>query len=45
MIVGIVQQSMAFRHAGHTYTVLTVGGGLVTQIPALIVSTAAGLLV
>jgi len=31
--------------AGRTYTVLTVGDGLVTQIPALIVSTAAGLLV
>jgi flagellar biosynthesis protein FlhA len=45
MVVGIVQQSMAFREAGHTYTVLTVGDGLVTQIPALIVSTAAGLLV
>jgi flagellar biosynthesis protein FlhA len=45
MIVGIVQQSMAFAEAGHTYTVLTVGDGLVTQVPALIVSTAAGLLV
>jgi len=45
MIVGIVQQGMALRDAGHTYTVLTVGDGLVTQIPALIVSTAAGLLV
>jgi flagellar biosynthesis protein FlhA len=45
MIVGIVQQSMAFSEAGRTYTVLTVGDGLVTQIPALIVSTAAGLLV
>src|SRR6202035_3912951 len=45
MVVGIVQQSMAFREAGHTYSVLTVGDGLVTQIPALIVSTAAGLLV
>jgi flagellar biosynthesis protein FlhA len=45
MIVGIVQQGMAFSEAGHTYTVLTVGDGLVTQIPALIVSTAAGLLV
>jgi flagellar biosynthesis protein FlhA len=45
MIVGIVQQGMAFGEAGHTYTVLTVGDGLVTQIPALIVSTAAGLLV
>ncbi len=45
MIVGIVQQSMAFGEAGHTYTALTVGDGLVTQVPALIVSTAAGLLV
>src|SRR6202045_1459017 len=45
MIVGIVQQSMAFSEAGHTSTVLTVGDGLVTQVPALIVSTAAGLLV
>jgi flagellar biosynthesis protein FlhA len=45
MIIGIVQQSMAFGEAGRTYTVLTVGDGLVTQIPALIVSTAAGLLV
>src|SRR6201987_1290346 len=45
MIVGMVQQGMAFGDAGHTYTVLTVGDGLVTQVPALIVSTAAGLLV
>src|ERR1700736_2797154 len=45
MIIGIVQQSMAFGGAGRTYTVLTVGDGLVTQVPALIVSTAAGLLV
>ncbi len=36
---------MTFAAAGHTYTLLTVGDGLVTQIPALIVSTAAGLLV
>src|SRR6266852_3427320 len=45
MIIGIAQQSMAFAEAGRTYTLLTVGDGLVTQIPALIVSTAAGLLV
>ena len=36
---------MPFAEAGRTYTLLTVGDGLVTQIPALIVSTAAGLLV
>jgi flagellar biosynthesis protein FlhA len=45
MIVGIVQQGLPFSEAVRTYTALTVGDGLVTQIPALIVSTAAGLLV
>ncbi|MBX6425422.1 MAG: flagellar biosynthesis protein FlhA [Variibacter sp.] len=45
MIIGIAQQGMAFSEAAHTYTVLTIGDGLVTQVPALIVSTAAGLLV
>ena len=45
MIIGIVQQGMPFAEAARTYTLLTVGDGLVTQIPALIVSTAAGLLV
>jgi flagellar biosynthesis protein FlhA len=45
MIVGIVQQGMPFAEAARTYTLLTVGDGLVTQVPALIVSTAAGLLV
>jgi flagellar biosynthesis protein FlhA len=45
MIIGIMQQGLSFADAAHSYTVLTVGDGLVTQIPALIVSTAAGLLV
>ena len=45
MIIGIAQQGMAFGEAARTYTLLTVGDGLVTQVPALIVSTAAGLLV
>lgn len=45
MIIGIAQQGMPFADAARTYTLLTVGDGLVTQIPALIVSTAAGLLV
>src|SRR5215468_6305658 len=45
MIIGIAQQGLPFAEAAHTYTLLTVGDGLVTQIPALIVSTAAGLLV
>src|SRR5918912_375404 len=45
MIIGIAQQGLSFAEAGRSYTVLTVGDGLVTQVPALIVSTAAGLLV
>jgi flagellar biosynthesis protein FlhA len=45
IIIGVAQQGLSFAEAGHTYTLLTVGDGLVTQIPALIVSTAAGLLV
>src|SRR5258707_4770219 len=43
--MGLVPQSLSFSEAARTYTLLTVGDGLVTQVPALIVSTAAGLLV
>ena len=45
IIIGIVQQDMKLSQAVQTYTLLTVGDGLVTQVPALIVSTAAGMLV
>src|SRR5437762_12283856 len=45
MIIGIAQQGLPFAEAARTYTLLTVGDGLVTQVPALIVSTAAGMLV
>src|ERR1700686_564238 len=45
MVIGIMQQGLSFTEAAHAYTLLTVGDGLVTQVPALIVSTAAGLLV
>src|SRR5213075_2591205 len=45
IIIGIAQQGLSFADAARTYTLLTVGDGLVTQVPALIVSTAAGLLV
>jgi flagellar biosynthesis protein FlhA len=45
IIIGVTQQNMGFGDAGRVYTILTVGDGLVSQIPALIVSTAAGLLV
>jgi flagellar biosynthesis protein FlhA len=45
IIIGVAQQGISFSEAAQTYTLLTVGDGLVTQVPALIVSTAAGLLV
>jgi len=45
IIIGISQQDMGLAQAAQTYTLLTVGDGLVSQIPALIVSTAAGMLV
>jgi len=45
MIIGVLQQGLSFQQAGQNYTLLTVGDGLVSQIPSLIVSTAAGLLV
>ena len=45
IIIGVAQQGLSFGEAARTYTLLTVGDGLVTQMPALIVSTAAGLLV
>lgn len=45
LIVGVLQQGMSLTDAAHIYTLLTVGDGLVSQIPALVVSTAAGMLV
>jgi len=45
LLIGVAQMGLTFQEAAHTYTLLTVGDGLVSQIPALIVSTAAGLLV
>jgi flagellar biosynthesis protein FlhA len=45
IIIGVVQKDLSFAQASQNYTMLTVGDGLVTQIPALIVSTAAGRLV
>lgn len=43
--VGVAQRGMDLTTALQTYTLLTVGEGLVTQIPALLVSTATGLMV
>jgi len=45
IVIGVAQQELGFAEAARSYTLLTVGDGLVTQVPALIVSTAAGLLV
>jgi len=44
-VIGVLQQGMEMTEALSIYTLLTVGDGLVTQIPALLVSAAAGLLV
>ena len=45
IIIGVGQRDLEFLQAADNYTRLTVGDGLVTQIPALIVSTAAGIIV
>lgn len=45
IVIAVAQRGMTLTQAASTYTVLTVGEGLVAQIPALIVSTAAGLMV
>lgn len=45
LIIGILQHDMAVGDAAETYTLLTIGDGLVAQIPALIISTAAGMVV
>ncbi len=45
IIIGMVSHNMSLAEAASNYTTLTIGDGLVTQIPALIVSVSAGLLV
>ncbi|MBU4610513.1 flagellar biosynthesis protein FlhA [Achromobacter sp. GG226] len=45
LIVGIMQHGMSAGDAATTYTLLTIGDGLVGQIPALVISTAAGVVV
>jgi len=45
LIIGVWQQGLALEVALTNYTLLTIGEGLVTQIPALIISTAAGIIV
>jgi flagellar biosynthesis protein FlhA len=45
MIIGMVQLGMSLTDASHHFTVLSVGDGLVSQIPALLISTATGIVV
>src|SRR5690606_14771648 len=45
LIVGVGQHDLSFGQAAEVYTILTIGDGLVAQIPALIISTAAGVVV
>ena len=45
LAIGVFQNKMSFANASQTYTLLTIGDGLVTQIPALIISTSAGIIV
>jgi flagellar biosynthesis protein FlhA len=44
-IIGVAQRGMGFEDAIQTYTILTIGDGLVSQIPALIIATGSGLVV
>jgi flagellar biosynthesis protein FlhA len=45
LAIGVFQNGLGFGEAANRYTILTVGDGLVAQIPALIVSTAAGIII
>lgn len=44
-IIGVAQHDLSFSEAAHNYTLLTIGDGLVAQIPSLLLAAAAGLLV
>lgn len=45
LIIGVAQQGMDITQALETYTILTIGDGLVSQVPALVISTSAGMVV
>ncbi|OEG61773.1 flagellar biosynthesis protein FlhA [Halanaerobium congolense] len=45
LVIGVLQQDMGIAQAAQTYILLTVGDGLVSQIPALLISTATGMVV
>lgn len=44
-VIGVMQHGLTFSEAAHNYTLLTIGDGLVAQIPSLLLAAAAGLLV
>ncbi|TDF98212.1 flagellar biosynthesis protein FlhA [Paenibacillus piri] len=45
LIIGMTMKGMSIQEAGNLYSIMTIGDGLVSQIPALLISTAAGLIV
>jgi flagellar biosynthesis protein FlhA len=45
LFVGVIENGMSIADALHTYTILTIGDGLAAQVPALLTSTAAGVIV
>ncbi len=45
LLVGVLQHGMSMGHAAESYTLLTIGDGLVAQTPALVIFTAAGVIV
>jgi len=45
LVIGVMQQGMAWDQALQTYTLLTIGDGIVTQVPALVISVGTGLIV
>ncbi|OAG28652.1 flagellar biosynthesis protein FlhA [Thermodesulfatator autotrophicus] len=45
LIIGVAQKGLSLGEAAQSYTLLTIGDGLVSQIPALIVSTSAGIII
>ncbi len=45
LTIGVLQNGMSVSHAAQNYTLMTVGDGLVSQLPALVISTAAGIVV
>ncbi len=45
LLIGVAQRGLTFSDAAHTYTLLTIGDGLVAQIPALLISVASGIVI